>query len=77
MADTVAGGGPAQGTYGRYTGRKGSSGFCPSEGPICYTPQGVYPASLTPSTVSVCQDRKIWRSFTRDHSGLPSGATDE
>ena len=24
----------------------------------CYTPQGVYPASLTPSTVSVCQDRK-------------------
>ena len=25
---------------------------------LCYTPQGVYPASLTPSTVSVCQDRK-------------------
>ena len=24
----------------------------------CYTAQGVYPASLTPSTVSVCQDRK-------------------
>ena len=33
MADEVAGGGPAQGTYGRHTGRKGSSGFCPSEGP--------------------------------------------
>ena len=43
----------------------------------CYTPQGVYPASLTPSTVSVCQDRKIWRSFMRNHSGRPSGANDE
>ena len=43
----------------------------------CYTPLGVYPASLTPSTVSVCQDRKIWRPFIGDHSGPPSGAADE
>ena len=44
----------------------------------CETPQRVCPASLTLSTVSVCQDRKkIWRSIIRDHSGLPGGAADE
>ena len=43
----------------------------------CFTPLGVYPASLTPGAVSVCRGRGVWRSFIGDHSGLPGGANEE